>query len=646
MQRMRAAFLGLLLAFGILSSQLRGAQKLDQAIGRGLSTIEKQQWLITGQVRSLAGGPISNPRIHIRYAAEGIAENTLNADVQGRFNLTLELDSQAYRTLSVTVSAEKEGFLPSRETVNFTKKGETFPIDLVMRPGQEDGAALSQNQLLSALAPRYQAASPAELKAEGTRQDFARGVGLLFEQHDYVKAVPLLSAVAKKSAPCVECRTVLGLAELQAGSIASAQQEFAEAVLAKLSAAEESRKVNALIVLGVLAGWSAEYPKAAGLLMQALRLAPQDAVALEELGRTLVNQKNWEAADDYLQQAEKSGASPEARLLRCRAVLEEGDAPEAEAEMRAYLAGRNIRTLPPPTRALYTQVQSQLSLRAYKRENSLVNESLPELLKQQPGLAGLEPAADESPLDAILQKTGANVEAFFKNFQNATSRERIEEEQIGKGGKVKRSLEQQFQYLLITTPYQGGLSLDEFRTNPKGTQTGPAGLSDGFMLTVGFASASLVFHPAYQGGAKYRYLGRARMEGTDCDVVAFAQDPAKAKMFGRFSTHSATALVLHQGIAWIDPRDARIVRLRTDLLEPLPKVRLQRETTEILYSQVSFKDIPAPVSLPAQVTVTVEWKGKTFRNLHQYTDFRLFNTTAQEKRQARQPPSEPSPKPN
>ena len=117
-------------------------------------------------------------------------------------------------------------------------------------------------------------------------------------------------------------------------------------------------------------------------------------------------------------------------------------------------------------------------------------------------------------------------------------------------------------------------------------------------------------------------------------------------MFGRFSTNSATALVLHQGIAWINSADSRIVRMRTDLLQPLPKVRLKQETTEIHYRLVQFKDAPAPVSLPAQVSVTVQWKGKTFRNLHEYTDFRLFNTAAQEKRQALQPPSPTGPAPN
>jgi len=635
----------LLFLIGIpMFSPLLRAQQIDQVLQQGLSALEKQQWIIAGQVKTIRGEPVSNARIQIHYSSEGLAVNHLEANVQGKYSATLELDARAYKTLTVTVSADKEGFFSARETANFTKKGETFPIDLVMLPLKQDGTGIPLDPLLAALAPRYKGASPPELKTESAQQDYSRGIDLLFAQRNYANAFPLLATLARKYPHCVECKTVLGLVELQAGGLASAQREFAEAALLKLNPSDEPRKVNAFITLGVLKSWSGEYAKAAGLLLQALTLAPQDPLALQELGRTLVNQKNWEAADEYLKKAVKSGASPEAHLLLCRAVLEEGDAEEADQEMRAYLGGRDIRNQPQPIRVLYTQVESQLSLRAYGRVNSLVDQALPQLVQEYPDLAGITPAADQGPLLPILQRTGSNVEAFFRGFQNATSHERIEEEQIGKGGKVKRSLEQKFHYLLLTAPYQGGMSLDEYRTNETGAVSAPSGLSDGFMLTAGFASASLVFHPAYQAGARFRLLGRANTDGVACDVVAFAQDPEKAKMFGRFTSNSATALVLHQGIAWINPTDSHIFRLRTDLLQPLPKVRLQQETTEIHYSLVQFKGVPTPVSLPAQVIVTVQWKGRTFRNLHQYSDFKLFNTAVQEKRQALQPtsPAEPT----
>ena len=628
----------------VLAPPVWGGQKIDQVLGQGLSSIEKQQWIIAGQVRSLTDEPIHNALVHIRYKGEGIAENSVRTNAQGKFSLTLELEGQAYRTLTVTVSAQVEGFLPGQEIVEFTKKGETWPVDLVLRPAENDDSSIDQKQLVTAILARY---SSLDGVPEGSaRKDVERGLQLWADQHGVAKAVPLFASAVKRSAECAPCRTVLGLARLDSGSIAGAQQEFAETALLKMPASEEPQKVNALILLAELSAWAGEFAKSAGLLMQALKLAPQDPLALQELGRTLIAQKNWEAADEYLQQAEKAGASPEAHLLRCRAVLEEGDAQESETEMRAYLSGRDIRNFPPPTRALYTQLQSQLSLRAYHQGATLATQPLGDILKQQPDLASLQPASDQSALDPLLEKTGANVEKFFRDFQNATSREQIEQEQLGKGSKVRRSQEQQFQYLLVSAPYQGGMSLDEYRTNAKGTQSGPAGLGDGYMLTVGFASASLVFHPAYRTGAKFRLLGRDTVEGTLCDVVSYAQLPERAKMFGRFSTHSATALVLHQGIAWIDPADGRILRLRNDLLEPLPRVRLLRETTEIRYAQVRFQGIPDAVSLPSDVTVTVEWKGKTFRNRHHYTDFKLFNTSAVEKRQAQQLPPDTKPSTN
>src|SRR5271157_2312334 len=611
-----------------------------------LLSILKKQWLITGQVKDLKGTPVSNARLVVQCTSIGVVPTTrLVADVQGKYRYVVELEAQTNPTLSVVVSAEKEGFLPARETADFTKIGETWPIDLVMRPQQADTTALSQVQLVASLVRRYHAASPSDLTTDSARQSFVRAAGLSLEPQTSPKAVPVLSALIKKTPQCVECRTLLGLADLQSGSVASAQEDFSQAALVKLSPAEEPRIANSLIALGVMAEWSGDWPKALALFMQALKLGPEDPLTLQEVGRTLVNQKNWEAADEYLLKAEKAGAPPEIRLLRCQAALEEGDVQEADQEMRAYLAGRDIKSFPPPVRALYAQVDTQVGLQSFSKAKSLVDEPLPQLLKEWPELQATEHAAEQSQLKAILEKTGAPVEAFFRDFQNATSRELIQEEKLGKGGKVKESLEQKFQYLLLTTPYQGGLSLEEYRTNAAGERISQTGLDEGFMLSAGFASASLLFHPAYQGGTRFRHLGRVHENGASYDVVAFAQDPAKAKMVERFSTRETSVMVLHQGLAWIDPKDFRIVRLRTDLLIPMPKVRLQRETTEITYAQVRFKDVPTPLSLPARVTVTVQWKGATFQNQHQYSDFKLFNTAVKEKHLTPQatPPTDPVP---
>jgi hypothetical protein len=158
------------------------------------------------------------------------------------------------------------------------------------------------------------------------------------------------------------------------------------------------------------------------------------------------------------------------------------------------------------------------------------------------------------------------------------------------------------------------------------------------MLTSGFASASLFFLPAYQDGAGFRYLGRHSLDGRDVHVVAFAQRPETARTAERFIADGASAVVLFQGVAWIDPTTFQIVRLRSDLLTPQAKVRLQRQTTEIQFVQVAFKQVAVALWLPQQVTVTVDWRGRTLRNLHRYSDFRLFNVATEEHRKTTLPP--------
>jgi hypothetical protein len=145
------------------------------------------------------------------------------------------------------------------------------------------------------------------------------------------------------------------------------------------------------------------------------------------------------------------------------------------------------------------------------------------------------------------------------------------------------------------------------------------------MLTKGFASTTQFLLPAYQSESLFRYLGRQRVDGHATYVVAFAQRPEAARLLAGFKANGPEVLVLSQGVAWIDCDAYQVVRMRTDLLNPEPRVRLDRQTTEVQYAEVHFQDVPITAWLPRDVVVTVEWNGKLRRNRHSYSDFHLFN---------------------
>ncbi len=606
-------------------------------LGSTLRPIEKQVWHIFGQVETLDAGPAGGAKVRVDLGMGPQLVKTIETDLQGKFETQYELDATQYKKLSVIVLATKPGYWDAREIVDFGAADKTWGIDLTLRQKSQDPDQLSQADLVASVGPRLRRLAAKDLKSAPTAKEWERGVREFLDQHDSPGSVPVLGKVAQREPNCIECGLMLGLAQMDAGSWNSATRQFSET--AKLaSEGKSARRLEPLLILGVLESWQHQPKKAVGFFMQALEIAPGDPLVLQELGRALVLDQNWEAADEYLAKAIKAGAPAESHLLRTKALLGLGDVPEAETEMRSYLGGREAKEMPAPVRALYTELQDRVQLTESASVKSVVTQPVAELTRAVPELWGLEPASAQDELPAILRKTGEDVRAFFETFPSTISTEKIRQERLRQDGQVKESLDQRYAYLLLARSEKQGqsLGLEEYRVDAAGARTVPHGLEGGFMLTTGFASAALLFHPAYQRGASFRFLGPQTVGGHKTFVVAFAQRPETARTVERFNVDDATVLVLLQGVAWVDSGTGQIIRMRTDLLKPASKVRLTRQTTEIQFSEVHFKDMTSAFWLPREVVVTVEWKGRTFRNLHQYSDFKLFNVQSEEKRKALQ----------
>jgi tetratricopeptide (TPR) repeat protein len=611
-------------------------------LGAELQNIERQTWHIFGKVTDLQGKPVREAKVRVDVGLGPKFVKEVTSNVQGEFETQYTLDASTNTGLSVNLLVNREGFHPAHDFVDFGKGNKTWEIDVVMRPESEDSEDLPVEMLIEKLAPGLRTSLQQDAAIASARKDLEKGANEFFDKHDSSKAIQSFNKVVKRYPSCADCFTMLGLAELDSGSWNGATSDFVEANKLLSTEGSKEKQAESLLIVAALENWKGEFAKAAGFLMKAKDLDPKNAFVLQELGRTLVLQKNWEAADEYLQKALNAGAGKEALLLRTQALLQEGDAEAADTSMKQYLGNDEIKTFPVPVRRLYAEVQNRLSLRSYDKVKSVVSEPLPSLEKGIPELKGLAPATGQEDVADILKKAGENVQSFFDNFQNTMSVEQVREERLNKDGKVKDSLDQKFQYLLVTKPEKWGLGLEEFRTNSHGDRTAPTGLDSGMMITSGFASTSLLFHPAYQSGATFRYLGKQTVNGHDCVVVAFAQKPEKAQMVERFNTKNESVLVLFQGLAWIDAQSYKVVRLRTDLLKPQTKIRLERQTTEITYDPVQFKTLSAAIWLPSQVAVTVQWQGRTYRNMHTYSDFKLFNTGTKEKIQKVDvPPQEP-----
>jgi hypothetical protein len=253
--------------------------------------------------------------------------------------------------------------------------------------------------------------------------------------------------------------------------------------------------------------------------------------------------------------------------------------------------------------------------------------TLAELAKRVPELKHLEPAESQDMLPLILKRVGATVADFFDNFSNTTCTEIVVSTVDFKFSSYEARYDAKFNYLALVKPGTDKTALEESRTDSKGEVAELRGA----VVTIGFVALAAHFDPTYQSDSRFRYLGREREEGQSTYVVAFAQRPEVARQTGRVVLGNQVGRVFVQGVAWIEPVNFRILRLRTDIEEPELHVGLHEQSTEVRYSEVTFKQGGKTLWLPSEVTVSGQSKKYFFHNRHRYSDYRLFVVQTEEK---------------
>jgi VWFA-related protein len=285
-------------------------------------------------------------------------------------------------------------------------------------------------------------------------------------------------------------------------------------------------------------------------------------------------------------------------------------------------------TAPPPMQLVVPKGPDADFFEAYRRADPITKWPLKETLHKIPELKGLEPATDQSQLPGILRRVSANLQKFVVDFVDTTALETVEETgDLPRGGGYGYELTtertvQKFRYLMLARREGSAFTLGEHRTDLQGREEHPQKRAKTFIKTTGFAAMPLFFGPLQQPWSDFRLLGQQTAGGTRTEVVAFAEHIEPTAVMGRFAFGEASIPILLQGVAWIRSSDYQILKMRTDLLAPLPP--LERVTTLVLYARTQFQASPTVLWLPKGVEVKVGLGDYKFSNRHKYSDYQLF----------------------
>jgi hypothetical protein len=226
----------------------------------------------------------------------------------------------------------------------------------------------------------------------------------------------------------------------------------------------------------------------------------------------------------------------------------------------------------------------------------------------------------------FLDKAARQASAFLKQFSEVKCTEQVTQEKLTPGGKVEFQEGSTFDYLMILSNAGGDLSFNESRLAQKSDRN-PKNLP--MLVTNGFGTLLLIFHPYYQRGFEFSDMGDDVVAGKRLRRIHFQHIHGLRSPAGLLLRGREYPLDL-EGTAWLDPDTGTVVRMSARFDRGLQDLGLRMLRSEVDYAPVSFPGVRDAEWLPAMATVEVETQRQHWLNVHHFTSYQRFDVNTQE----------------
>lgn len=292
---------------------------------------------------------------------------------------------------------------------------------------------------------------------------------------------------------------------------------------------------------------------------------------------------------------------------------------------------------------------------------SYVDQPNEQLKRMVPGLSGIKidsvrnaragtpapPAQDQAT--SILDRTSAVIADIFHRMPNLIAKEDVKQAtdtvmtndlpyepsralwagSVQQGIPITHFITRIYTYRIVhkQTP-AGSDAIDEFRTDAHDQPIDGSAHNAQRPFSVGFATTWLFFLPGNLQASRFRYVGTQKTGNRETYVLAFAQIPENNGLGAVIESNSGSCSTPIQGVAWIDQSTFQIVRMQTDLLTPLPSIRLNQLRSIVEYGAVQIRALNLTLWLPTDVEIRWQTTYRAGDETHLYSHYRLFQSTA------------------
>ena len=233
--------------------------------------------------------------------------------------------------------------------------------------------------------------------------------------------------------------------------------------------------------------------------------------------------------------------------------------------------------------------------------------------------------AQTDGLDQLLTRTGVNVTRFLNQLGDVRCNEDVQQEKLSLKGKTEERLQSSFEYIVLTQNQGNEPTLYESREAIKAAHSKK---NISLLVTNGFATQLLIFHPYYQPSFNFERLPDVHVNGRRYALVRFQHvrgrpSPAALLLRGREYPLSLS------GTARIDPESGAVEHIETELGSSMEDLGLKGYRSEVEYLPVGLAQAKTYL-LPAVATVEVNTARQHWKNVHRFTNYRLFSVSVTE----------------
>lgn len=230
-------------------------------------------------------------------------------------------------------------------------------------------------------------------------------------------------------------------------------------------------------------------------------------------------------------------------------------------------------------------------------------------------------------LPTILHGAGERMTQLVSNLEKFSATEHIEHFKVDTSGVLRGRETRSFEYVVLVSqsPIQG-FQLDEYRNGSTDPRQFPAEIA-----TEALPAMALILHPLMVSDFKLTCEGLGEWAGRPAWQVRFEQRKDRPNRIRYYKIQENYYPVPLKGRIWIDAGTYQVLRLETDLIQPVKGIELTRERLSIEYAQVQFHSHDLQLWLPKTAELYWERHRRQYYRRHDFSDFKIFAVDTDQK---------------